>query len=87
MQQGEALDDPEPTYTTQPGESLMGIAFRELSSEHRWKEIRNMNAAQFGMLAPHEYYPVGSVLRMPADYHKGRAALASAQPKTGLPGR
>jgi len=54
------------TYTTNPGESLMGIANRDLRSSDRWTEIRDLNAQAFPDMGPHDYYPVGTVLRMPA---------------------
>ncbi|WP_330114117.1 hypothetical protein SA496_15730 [Pseudomonas sp. JS3066] len=54
------------TYTTQPGESLAGIALRQLKDESRWVEIRDLNARPFPDMGPHDYYPVGTVLDMPA---------------------
>lgn len=53
------------TYTTQAGESLMGIANRQLRGTDRWKEIRELNADRFPDMGPHDYYPVGTVLKMP----------------------
>lgn len=52
-------------YWTQPGESLMGIALRQLKDESRWTEIRDLNAASFPDMGPHDYYPVGTALHMP----------------------
>jgi len=54
-----------PAYTTQPGESLMGIALRQLKDEDRWPEIRDLNADRFADMGPHDYYPPGTVLNMP----------------------
>jgi len=55
-----------PTHTTQPAESLMGIALRQLKNESRWTEIRDLNASEFPDMGPHDYYPVGTVLRLPS---------------------
>lgn len=54
------------TYTTTPGESIMGIAFRQLGNERRWQEIRALNAERFPNILPHEYYPVGTILNLPS---------------------
>lgn len=56
---------PQRTHTTHPGESVMGIAMRELKDEKRWKEIRDLNAEAHPNMGPHDYYPVGTVLAMP----------------------
>jgi hypothetical protein len=53
-------------YTTQPAESLAGMAARQLDDSARWIEIRDANALEFPDMAPHDYYPVGSVIRIPA---------------------
>lgn len=60
--------DPKPdsTYTTQAGESLMGIALRQLGDKRRWEEIRDANATRFPDMDPHDYYPVGTELVMPS---------------------
>lgn len=52
------------TYTTRPGESVMGIALRELGNEEAWRHILACNP-QFADLLPHEYFPVGTVLTLP----------------------
>ncbi|UXL06438.1 LysM peptidoglycan-binding domain-containing protein [Achromobacter xylosoxidans] len=52
------------TYTTRPGESVMGIALRELGDEKAWRHILACNP-QFADLLPHEYFPVGTVLTLP----------------------
>ncbi|UQY33786.1 DUF2591 domain-containing protein [Pseudomonas fulva] len=56
---------PHRSYTTNPGESVMGIAMRELKDEKRWKEIRDLNAEAHPNMGPHDYYPVGTLLAMP----------------------
>lgn len=55
------------SYTTQPAEAVAGIALRQLGDESRWVQIRDLNAHAFPDIGPHDYYPVGTVLRMPAD--------------------
>ncbi|MBD8493873.1 hypothetical protein [Pseudomonas syringae] len=67
----EQVDRPaeQPTYTeyvTLPGESLMGIAARQLKAAGFWVEIRDLNAHAFPNMGPHYYYPVGTKLRLPA---------------------
>lgn len=53
-------------YITNPGESLKGIAARQLKDASRWEEIRDINAASFPDMGPHHYYPAGSWVRIPA---------------------
>ncbi len=53
-------------YETRPAESVAGIAKRQLGDESRWVEIRDLNAHAFHDMGPHDYYPVGTVLTMPA---------------------
>lgn len=55
-----------PTYKTKPGDSVMGIALRQLKDESRWVEIRDLNAQAFPDIGPHDYYPVGTLLKLPA---------------------
>lgn len=57
---------PHRSYTTRPGESVMGIALRELNHSPSWTEIRDLNADRFPGMGPHDYYPPGTVLVMPA---------------------
>lgn len=65
-----ASTEPEPPsyteYVTQPGESLMGIANRQLRSSERWVEIRDLNAHAFPDMLHHSYYPVGTAIKLPA---------------------
>ncbi len=53
------------TYTTRSGESVAGIALRELGSEKRWREIADLNAGKFPEMLGADYYPVGTVLMLP----------------------
>ena len=62
----QAAPSGEDRYWTQPAESLMGIALRQLKDESRWTEIRDLNATSFPDMGPHDYYPVGTALKMPA---------------------
>lgn len=66
------------SYTTRPAESVAGIALRQLGDESRWVEIRDLNAHAFPGIGPHDYYPVGTVLRMPAEQQ-------SAPERVGVP--
>lgn len=52
-------------YTTQPGESVMGIAMRQLGDRTRWVEILELNA-RFEDLGPHEYFPVNTEINLPS---------------------
>lgn len=52
------------TYTTQPGESVMGIALRQCGNEMEWRHILACNP-EFARMLPHEYFPVGTVLTLP----------------------
>ncbi|NQZ53256.1 MAG: hypothetical protein HRT93_03270 [Piscirickettsiaceae bacterium] len=53
------------THTTSPGESIMGIALRELNDEGRWAEIRDLNDEKFPDMTPHCYYPPNTTINMP----------------------
>lgn len=52
-------------YVTNAGESLKGIAARNLKDARRWLEIRDINAATFPEMGPHDYYPVGAKIKLP----------------------
>lgn len=53
------------SYSTSPGESVAGIALRQLGDKSRWLEIRDLNAQAFPDMGPNDYYPVGTKLVMP----------------------
>jgi len=52
------------THTTQPGESVMGIALRQCGNENEWRHILACNP-RFADLLPSDYFPVGTVLTLP----------------------
>lgn len=56
-------------YITQAGESVMGIALRELKDENRWPEIIALNqrvgSRDFSDMGPHDYYPVNTGIKLP----------------------
>lgn len=52
-------------YTTHAGESLAGIAARELGDARRWEEVRDLNAKAFPDMTHSDYYPVGTTIRLP----------------------
>jgi len=52
------------THTTQPGESVMGIALRQCGDENEWRHILACNP-KFADLLPSDYFPVGTVLTLP----------------------
>jgi hypothetical protein len=56
---------PHRTHTTQPGESVLGIAHRECGNEKEWRHILACNP-KFAALLPSDYFPVGTVLTLPA---------------------
>ncbi len=66
------------TYVTQPGDSTMGIALRQLRDQARWTDIRDLNAEAFPEMGPHDYFPVGTllVIRKASAEHPAAAALA-----------
>jgi nucleoid-associated protein YgaU len=53
-------------YRTSAGESLAGIAMRELGDEARWREISDANAGPWPELGPHDRYPPGTTIVLPA---------------------
>lgn len=53
------------TYKTQPGDSVAGIALRQLKDESRWKEIADLNSERHPDMLPPDYYPVGTTLILP----------------------
>lgn len=70
------------THTTDSGESLCGIALRQLGDETRWTEIRDLNADRFPDMLGADYYPVGTVLKMPARLQeKGETGQSHPSPE------
>lgn len=59
-----APSEPVRTHTTQPGESLSGIALRQCGDEGQWRNILDCNPA-FDDWLPNDYFPVGTVLKLP----------------------
>lgn len=53
------------TYKTQAGDSVAGIALRQLKDESRWKEIADLNSEHHPDMLPPDYYPVGTTLILP----------------------
>ena len=52
-------------YTTNAGESLAGIAHRQLKDEDRWVEIEAANRHMFLHKEANDYYPSGAVILLP----------------------
>lgn len=63
-QASETTEQQPRTYTTQPAESVMGIALRQCGNEMEWRHILACNP-EFARMLPHEYFPVGTVLNLP----------------------
>lgn len=61
-----AFPAPARTYTTQAGESVAGIALRQCGNEAEWRGILECNP-KFEDLLPNDYFPVGTVLMLPAN--------------------
>jgi hypothetical protein len=59
-----AFPAPARTHTTQPGESVAGIALRQCGNEAQWRHILECNP-EFEDLLPNDYFPVGTVLMLP----------------------
>ncbi|AEZ50825.1 hypothetical protein DC1_0003 [Burkholderia phage DC1] len=76
----EAYETQPRTHTTQPGESVMGIALRQCGNENEWRHILACNPEFAGML-PHEYFPVGTVLTLPPT----PAAASPVEPPAAAP--
>lgn len=51
-------------HITQAGESVMGIALRELGDEDAWRDILACNP-RYADMGPHHYFPVGTVIILP----------------------
>lgn len=52
------------SYVTEHGESISGIAMRQLGNERAWLSILEMNAKEYGILKSFEYFPVYSVIKL-----------------------
>ncbi|PFH12910.1 hypothetical protein [Burkholderia sp. JKS000303] len=52
------------THTTQPGESVAGIALRQCGNEDQWRSIIALNP-EFSDHTACDYFPVGTVLTLP----------------------
>lgn len=52
-------------YTTNAGESLAGIAHRQLKDEDRWVEIEAANRHLYVHKDANDYYPAGAVILLP----------------------
>jgi hypothetical protein len=55
------------SHTTQPAESVAGIALRQLGDEKLWVEIARLNSLEFPDVHANDYYPVGTVLILPGN--------------------
>jgi len=55
-------------YVTKAGESLAGIAMRELGDERRWRAIRALNRSLIGRehITANDYFPVGTKIKLPS---------------------
>ncbi|WP_208449984.1 hypothetical protein [Burkholderia ambifaria] len=72
------------THTTQPGESVMGIALRQCGNEMEWRHILACNP-EFARMLPHEYFPVGTVLTLPPPAAASPVEQHEAAPMRELP--
>lgn len=52
------------SYVTEPGESISGIAMRQLGDENAWLSILSLNVEEYGTLKSFEYFPVQSVIKL-----------------------
>lgn len=73
-----AQAEPVRTHTTQPGESLAGIALRKCGSESHWEGILALNPSFHDWLPP-DYFPVGTVLKLPPESGTSVATQAEAK--------
>lgn len=55
-------------YVTKAGESLGGIALRELGDERRWRAIRSLNRSLIHRehVTANDYFPVGTKIKLPS---------------------
>ena len=53
------------TYETRPGDTPSIIAKEQLGDRERWREVVEWNAQKCGFMGPHDWYRVGTFLRLP----------------------
>lgn len=53
------------TYETRPGDTPLIIAGAKLGDRERWREVVEWNAATHPHMGPHDWYRVGTILRLP----------------------
>jgi hypothetical protein len=53
-------------HTTAPAESVAGIALRSLGDQNLWVDVARLNSLDHPDMGPHDYYPVGTSLILPA---------------------
>lgn len=68
---GQAANDaqgvPGPRHETWPGETLAGVALRQLGDESRWGEIKDLNPDACIHMGRHDYLRPGTMLQLPKD--------------------
>ena len=52
-------------YETRPGDTPMVIANEQLGDADRWREVAEFNAATHPHMGPHDWYRIGTFLRLP----------------------
>ena len=52
-------------YETRPGDTPAIIAKEQLGDADRWREVVVQNAQKCGFMGPHDWYRVGTFLRLP----------------------
>ena len=53
------------SYETRPGDTPAIIAKEQLGDRERWREVVEWNAATHPHMGPHDWYRVGTFLRLP----------------------
>ncbi|WP_185643534.1 hypothetical protein [Burkholderia sp. Bp8990] len=67
------------THTTQPGESVAGIALRQCGNENEWQKIIALNP-EFSEHTACDYFPVGTVLTLPPRPIEQPATAPTSEP-------